>query len=91
MESCKARNHIEVDRKGFETWRNMSKKVITDYFYVKFINALADFCATFVHLFDYLEVLINGFRRGYLMFLKLKKWTQFTSELCLKRLKTWHR
>lgn len=26
LESCKARNHIEVDRKGFETWRNMSKK-----------------------------------------------------------------
>lgn len=26
LESCKARNHIEVDRKGFEIWRNMSKK-----------------------------------------------------------------
>lgn len=30
LKSCKARNRIEVDRKGFETWRNMSKKVITD-------------------------------------------------------------
>ncbi|KAF7132722.1 hypothetical protein RHSIM_Rhsim09G0183800 [Rhododendron simsii] len=26
LKSCKARNRIEVDRKGFETWRNMSKK-----------------------------------------------------------------
>lgn len=26
LKSCKARNRIEVDSKGFETWRNMSKK-----------------------------------------------------------------
>ncbi|XP_058182993.1 high mobility group B protein 7 isoform X2 [Rhododendron vialii] len=26
LKSCKARHRIEVDRKGFETWRNMSKK-----------------------------------------------------------------